>query len=184
VTYIGHSQGTTQMFCALSENLPFFRERMNLFIALAPVVRVDSCSSGIIKKLGEKDTLEKMIKKLKVHELFSSKGKNNSAAAFLHKISPEIGNLGIKMLADDDPKQINQAQLDAFMAHFPSGSSVKSVRHFRQLMIKKQFEHFDYGAEENMKRYGQATPPLIPIENVRDFPIALIAGSEDHLANI
>lgn len=95
------------MFCALSENTEFFKQRMNLFIALAPVVRVDSCSSGILKKMSDNEKFEGWIKKFGVLELFSSKGKNNAAQSFLHNIFPEIGNLGIKMLADDDPKQIN-----------------------------------------------------------------------------
>jgi hypothetical protein len=50
---------------------------MNIFIALAPVVRVDSCSSGIIRKLKDNNTVEKMLKKLKIYELMGSKGKNN-----------------------------------------------------------------------------------------------------------
>lgn len=108
MTYVGHSQGTTQMFCALAENFAFFKERINLFIALAPVVRVDSCSSGIIKKMKDNDLLEKTLKKLKVFEMMPSSGKNNAAASFFHKMMPELGNLGIKMLADDDPNSINQ----------------------------------------------------------------------------
>ena len=51
------------MFCALSENFEFFKKHMNLFIALAPVVRVDNCSSGIIKKMSENDIVEKTLKK-------------------------------------------------------------------------------------------------------------------------
>ena len=39
ITYIGHSQGTTQMFAALSENPEFFKERMHCFIAIAPAAR-------------------------------------------------------------------------------------------------------------------------------------------------
>jgi hypothetical protein len=139
---------------------------MNLFIALAPVVRVDSCSSKLIVKMKNKDFIEKQLEKNEMFELFPSKGKNNSVTSFLHKLTPEIGKFGIKMLADDDPRQLNESQLDSYMAHFPSGSSLKSVKHYKQLMIKKQFEHFDYGTEENMRRYGQPTPPLIPIENV------------------
>jgi hypothetical protein len=110
---------------------------MNLFIALAPVVRVDNCSSGIIKKMKDKEIVENTLKKFSIFELFPSNGKNNKAASFMHKLLPEIGNLGVKMLADDDPKTINQSQLDAYMAHFPCGSSLKSVRHYKQLMIKK-----------------------------------------------
>ncbi len=107
IAYIGHSQGTTQMFCALSENLEFFKKHMNLFIALAPVVRVDNCSSGIIKKLKDNEIVENSLKKFGIYELFPSKGKNNRAASFMHKLLPELGNLGVKMIADDDPKTIN-----------------------------------------------------------------------------
>lgn len=83
-----------------------------------------------------------------------SRGKNNKASSFFHKIVPEISNLGIKVLADDDPKEINQDCLESYIAHFPCGSSFKSIKHYKQLMNKKQFEHFDYGLEENLKRYG------------------------------
>jgi hypothetical protein len=49
------------MFCALSENLDFFKERLNVFIALAPVVRVDSCTSGLIRKVKDNENIEKML---------------------------------------------------------------------------------------------------------------------------
>ena len=37
ITYIGHSQGTTQMFYALAHNQAKLLEKVNLFAALAPV---------------------------------------------------------------------------------------------------------------------------------------------------
>ncbi len=37
LAYVGHSQGTTQMFFALSQNEAWFREKLSIFIALAPV---------------------------------------------------------------------------------------------------------------------------------------------------
>jgi lysosomal acid lipase/cholesteryl ester hydrolase len=70
------------------------------------------------------------------------------------------------------------------MAHFPAGSSRKTVLHYKQLMVKKQFEHFDYGKDKNRERYGQEEPPAIPLVNIQDFPVALFAGSEDKLAHI
>ena len=74
---------------------------------------------------------------------------------------PELSNLGIKVLADDDPTEVNQNSLKAYVAHFPCGSSFKSVKHYKQLMQKKSFEYFDYGKDENLKKYGQETPPSI-----------------------
>jgi hypothetical protein len=70
------------------------------------------------------------------------------------------------------------------MAHFPAGSSLKSLKHFKQVMKAKRFEHYDYGPEENLKRYGQEAAPEIPLQNIVDFPIALLAGTEDKLAHI
>lgn len=54
------------MFAALAENLDFFRAHMNIFIALAPIVRIDHCSSGLIKKMSDSDKLEKMLVKMNV----------------------------------------------------------------------------------------------------------------------
>ncbi len=54
------------MFSALAENLDFFRAHMNIFIALAPVVRIDNCSSGLIKKMSDSDKLEKMLVKMNI----------------------------------------------------------------------------------------------------------------------
>lgn len=141
------------MFAALSENLDFFKDRLNVFVALAPVVKVESCSSGIIRKLKDNQKFEDMLNKYEMYEITPSK-KNNKAATFFHKILPEISNLGVKLLCDDDPREVNQFCMENFMAHHPAGTSLKSIKHFKQLMNRKSFEHFDYGKEENMKRYG------------------------------
>ena len=49
ITYIGHSQGTTQMFYGLSTNCDFWTERINLFVALAPVVDLSNTQSTFIR---------------------------------------------------------------------------------------------------------------------------------------
>ena len=40
VAYMGHSQGTTQMFSAIAENQGSIRDKISMFIALAPVVQL------------------------------------------------------------------------------------------------------------------------------------------------
>jgi len=91
------------MFCGIAENYDFFKDRINLFIALAPVVKVESCSSGLIKKIKDNQTLENLLIKNEVYEITPAKG-NNSGQALFHKILPEISNFGIKLLSDDDPR--------------------------------------------------------------------------------
>lgn len=45
LTYIGHSQGNTQMFYAISAHQDYWKQRLNLFVALAPVSRLDHAKS-------------------------------------------------------------------------------------------------------------------------------------------
>lgn len=52
--------------------------------------------------------------------------------------------------------------MDHFLRYVPSRCSTKSLEHFAQLMENKEkaeFTHFDYGEEENMKKYGQKDAP-------------------------
>ena len=53
IAYIGHSQGTTQMFSALSENHGDLRNKLNVFIALAPVIKLDHISNDFFKYLAD-----------------------------------------------------------------------------------------------------------------------------------
>ena len=39
ITYIGHSQGTTQMFASLSLYPEFYQKHMIRFVAVAPVIK-------------------------------------------------------------------------------------------------------------------------------------------------
>lgn len=71
-----------------------------------------------------------MLIKMGINELCPSNS-NRKAAAFFHNLCPDIGSLGIKLLSDDDPKEINAKSLSNFMGHFPMGTSLKTVQHFK-----------------------------------------------------
>ena len=49
LTYIGHSEGTTQMFIGASLKPDYFKEKVEYFTALAPIVRLDhSTNKGML----------------------------------------------------------------------------------------------------------------------------------------
>ena len=48
LTYIGHSEGTTQMFIGLSLKADYYREKLNLFVALAPVANLSHTTSPLL----------------------------------------------------------------------------------------------------------------------------------------
>jgi lysosomal acid lipase/cholesteryl ester hydrolase len=68
ITYIGHSQGTSQMFAALTIDPDYFRKKLNLIILLAPVARVDSAESRTVQDMA----------------------KNMNAVSFIEMMGPEV----------------------------------------------------------------------------------------------
>jgi len=47
--WVGHSQGTSQMFAALSRNAGYWKGKLNLFVALAPVTSLTHSTSSLLK---------------------------------------------------------------------------------------------------------------------------------------
>lgn len=50
LTFIGHSYGATQMFYALAQDEDKWDEKINLFIALAPILKIDSGKDSFINE--------------------------------------------------------------------------------------------------------------------------------------
>ena len=77
MTYVGHSQGTTQMFYALTQmEEEFLESRVNLFVALAPVVRLKNCKDDGLKMAAKSlSFFEKKIKDYHMHEFFGPEWK-------------------------------------------------------------------------------------------------------------
>ena len=48
IAYVGHSQGTAQMFYALATNQDYFKHRVNVFVALAPVTALATDESFLL----------------------------------------------------------------------------------------------------------------------------------------
>ena len=65
------------MFAALCEMPEFFRERLSLFIALAPVARVDHITSGIIQDASKQNEVVETMTKLQIDEIMPGKENNH-----------------------------------------------------------------------------------------------------------
>ncbi|GFO02253.1 lipase [Plakobranchus ocellatus] len=48
-----------------------------------------------------------------------------------------------------------QARIDIYSAIIPSSSSAKNLMHWAQSVKSNEFRKFDYGEEENMRKYNQ-----------------------------
>lgn len=70
ITYVGHSQGTAQMFYALSTNEDEIAKKVNLFVAFAPIVRFQGMSSLLKSAQGVNSYLKSYFQSHNIHSLF------------------------------------------------------------------------------------------------------------------
>lgn len=99
---------------------------------------------------------------------------------------PQLCEFGVYLLCDEDTDLDDSTRLNDYVGgHFPAGTSLNSLIHYAQILKAKQFQYYDYGKNGNEDHYGQKTPPIIPIQNIRgDVPIAMFVGKEDELADV
>ena len=79
---------------------------------------------------------------------------------------------------DDDPEKVL-----IFLGHFPSGSSIKDLSHFAQLVRNQSFSQLDYGTSKNIQIYGTTKPPDYDLSKIQ-YKVCLFAGKDDRLATV
>lgn len=181
IIYIGHSQGTTSFFSGMSLNPNFFKENINIMVALAPIARLTNMSSNFLKVL-EGSSIHKLLKGCKVKDVFYS-GKESSSST-----NPNLSNLGLTLMTDDNSKEYNDSeQISFFMRHFPSGTSLKNLIHFTQLYKSNKFCQYNYGSEANFAIYQSKEPMEYNLNNLTgkdNVKFIFVCGKNDKLADV
>ncbi|XP_002165026.2 gastric triacylglycerol lipase isoform X1 [Hydra vulgaris] len=182
--YIGHSQGTTIGFIAFGENLEL-ASKIRSFIALAPVATVKYIQ-GAVKTISTFTTeIELLIKIFGIYDFLPPSAILRFIAqdvcGLLYPTEKVCSNIAF-LIAGYDVSNLNETRLPVYLSHLPAGTSSKDIIHFAQMIKSGQFQMFDYGESENMKRYHQKTAPLYYVDKVK-VPVALFTGSNDWLAD-
>ena len=182
ISYVGHSEGTTQMFLGASLDPDYFTRRINLFVAMAPVASTANISNKFIVEAASKIKLLELalVRELHYYNWFApmplADGAIDAACDMLPGLCKEVAH---KLLHNDEVD--NAARFDVFMSNEPSGSSYRTFVYYAQMINNGLFTRYDYGPIENRQVYGQADVPLVPIENY-NIPTVLLSGDIDGLA--
>lgn len=106
--------------------------------------------------------------------------------AELCKIAKPLCNAFLS-IADANPKYDNTDRLPYFMKHSPSGSSLMQFLHYKQWVLQNgkhpEFTMYDYGYFENQKKYGQHSPPVWNLQNIKTKVRAFV-GRQDKLGDV
>jgi len=183
ISYIGHSEGTTQAFAGLIENNTL-AYKLSIFIALAPVAYVGNITVPLWKTLAfldGGDVLTMILTTLGLKEFVIPQS--------IHAVLPDACNVpgaceyGSILLYGNNT-YLNQSRLPNYFGYEPFPTSVKNMAHWLQSIRSGTFAKYDYGPLGNQYKYGQSTPPNYNLENFpTTVPLCLFTGGIDGLAD-
>lgn len=178
VGWVGHSEGTIQMFGAAAQRLPSV-SKVNVFVALAPVAYVAHQKSKEIKLLAHSNTLQDIMKHGMYEFLPSTHDPFYSTVCKTFDFTCDLFLLTVC----GPTRNLNVSRIQVYVSQTPAGTSTTNMEHWQQGVLKDTFQMFDYGSDDaNMAKYGSTVPPLYNLSQV-SVPTALFTGGNDYLAN-
>ncbi|KAK3766649.1 hypothetical protein RRG08_042427 [Elysia crispata] len=181
--YVGYSQGTAIGFAKFSEDQELAK-KVKHFLALAPVAHVGFMTSALrllVPFSGEIQTFLNIFgggavdaDPRKVRKLSNLMYSGMDDDQKMQGLSSIVGDM--------NGRSINKSKIDVYNAQCVSSTSAKTLMQWAQGIKSNQFQHFDYGANENHWKYGQRKPPLYYPSNIK-VPVAIFTGGKDTLSD-
>ena len=187
LAYIGHSQGTLIGFAEFGNMYHPVQHNVSFYAALAPIAQIGHQKTPL--KVFDTDTKEL---ERYWHRLF---GRNeflpasnilkwlgeHACAEFVidHVICENL----LFIVGGPDTKNMNSSRIPVYVAHGPSGTSVKNMIHFMQCGHSDRFQAYNYETpEQNQLHYNQTFAPIYSIRDMK-VPTAVFWAGEDWLAD-
>jgi len=184
VHYMGHSEGTTIMFAALSRRDPTIISSLGKFIALAPAVFVQHSTSVIVEVGGwmKAGTVLKELDTFLDRKKFGwMTQKNRNRWETICSVAIDICIERVRLLSDAKTSVDNTSRFPITSGHYPAGSSVQNMYYWSQMFNNPDFSMYDYGHDTNIQVYGTPNPPVYDLSKITE-PVHMFVGNYDELA--
>jgi len=131
ISYVGHSEGTTQMFLGASLDPDYFTQRINLFIALAPVASTANISEKyIVAAAGKIKLIElALVHGLHYYNWFAPMPMADGAIAAACDMLPGVCKAIGRFILNNEGVD-NAGRFDVFISNEPSGSSYRTFVYY------------------------------------------------------
>jgi len=161
----------------------YFNGKVDYFVALAPIVRLDHSTNGAMVAASQiVNPLTTLIQALGLYNLVPRSGIAGDIMGSLCKLAPHLC-VGLEEGFFDWNNEIdNASRYPDKETHGPSGSGWRNLIHYGQIIKAKQFQRYDFGSAENMKKYNSATPPKYDLSAI-PLKMALMSGDVDALGD-
>ena len=128
------------MFYGLSHNEAYFAERVSVFVALGPVTNLYNCKSSLIQFFADfRNLIADTAGLLGLYEFFPANWLTTGFMRLFCGTIPQICEFGLFLISDEDPTLNDQDRTPVFLGHFPSGTSLRSLEHYAQILSSNKF---------------------------------------------
>lgn len=161
----------------------FYTEKVNLFVALAPVASTHNIEVPSLQKSAKYWRLIQFAaERLGVYNIFGVNWWEDEAMLVFCGLFEGLCEEILSAVADANPEVDNMDRLGAFLSNFPAGSSFQDLCMFAQNVVHDDFRQFNYGEIDNLSIYNRVEPPRVPLGKF-NLPVALFQGDTDRLAD-
>ncbi|KAK4880456.1 hypothetical protein RN001_008602 [Aquatica leii] len=185
IFYIGYSHGNTA-WIVLAASRPEYNKSVKLAIALGPSMILGKTKHWLIEFLhAYQKEISALVNLYDFYELLPHNSIIPATAELLcndNSIFREICTAFFYVLAGFNPGTVNRTMIPIVISNTPAGFSFLQLKHYIQLYHSDHFQKFDYGKNENMRRYGTAKAPPYEVSNIT-APIAVYYGTSDTLVS-
>jgi len=186
LSLVGHSEGTTQTWAALSE-MPDLASKLHSVTALGPVASVGHTRNRFIRTLAiyRLDILMDFLLREKSFMCFSLRSYTRIILAIICRLFPSLIDDVVSLLCGKPDRPFDASEVLEWGFNEPGGTSLMNIKHWCQAVRAGQgFVKYDYGSSMNQKFYKQKTPPPYDLNAIpKTLPKLLIYGSVDELVH-
>nr|XP_029712296.1 lipase 1-like [Aedes albopictus] len=184
--YVGFSQGTTT-YLVLTSARPEYNDKIALMVALAPTVFFKQIRSPLVRFM--MPTRFERIMRFFISRNVYGWMPSSRFQRMLRQLLCRPGSYSenfcselLNVLFGPHPKAYDERAMAVHNGHVPAGGSFYQEIHFVQIARSGRFQQYDFGREENVRRYGSVKPPGYQLER-STAPIALFYGLNDWLVH-
>lgn len=185
ISYVGHSQGTTMGFAALSTNKDL-ESKINLFVALAPVANVSHMTSAM-KLLTPPEVYIPLVDVLDDLHIYDFLAHNELFDIFANTVCDTKETVifceaVMFLFGGYSCQHMNASRVPVYVSNTPAGTSIWNLAHWSQIINSATFSMYDYGCKGNVDHYNQTTPPQYNVQDI-SIPVATFTGTKDVLSD-
>ncbi|XP_023947434.2 lipase 3-like [Bicyclus anynana] len=183
VNFICYSQSGTTLLILCSERPGYCESKVNVFLGLAPSVKISNMKSTVVRVFLESlIRLKGILTTLGINEVLAKGGVTHDFIGLVCLLRPAaniICGTGAGFLDSSHPGSVTGETWQMVSRHTPAGTSLRTLLHYSQIFKTDKFEKYDFGKARNLEVYGTEQPPTYNLANVT-VPVVLLHGSNDH----